>query len=354
MKINYLSLVLICAVGLLTCTKELAPLTNAEFKIQNGGCEAPCEVSFTGPSGDDLRYRWDFGDNTTSSEQSPKKTYATANNYIVKLVVTGSGGSAISSQSLSIKQNPNTRQYLTGVSYASMTLVKGGTFQMGDTRNEGLADEKPVHQVTVSDFFMGQYEVTQQQWRAVMGSNPSSFTGCDDCPVEQVSWDDAQQFLQKINQQRSSGTPAFRLPTEAEWEYAAGGGAISSRSRFGNGKDIANPAEINFVGSAEFKQPYSVEGVYRAKTIKVGSFAPNGLGLYDLSGNVWEWCSDLYANYTSAAVTNPTGAASGTNRIFRGGGWRNASQDNRNTYRFNYLPSLRSHDLGFRIVCSAQ
>ena len=201
--------------------------------------------------------------------------------------------------------------------FAEMAYVEGGTFQMGDTRNEGETDEKPVHSVSVSSFWMSKHEITQRQWESVMGSNPSSFKDCADCPVEQVSWEDIEEFLKKLNA-RTGGN--YRLPTEAEWEYAAGGGS-SNRTRFGNGRDVLDATEANFYASADYKEPYSLVGEYRKKTVKVGSFRPNGLGLYDMTGNVWEWCSDWEGAYSSAAQTNPTGAATGSGRVLRGGSW---------------------------------
>jgi|GEM_PF-6840883 len=357
MKRNLLVVLFVCTACLLACTKELAPVGSAVFTVNNSGCEAPCEVSFSAADGS-IRYRWDFGDGSAATGQTAKKAYANAGSYTVKLVVSGEGGSAISSQPVNIQQKPipSTREYLPGVSFTKMVLISGGTFQMGDTRNEGDSDEKPVHTVTVSSFYMGQYEATQRQWQNVMGSNPANFKGCDDCPVEQVSHDDIQVFLSKLNSQRPANTPAFRLPTEAEWEYAAGGGAIASRNRFGNGKDVANPAEINYNGSDYTGRPtYSVAGVYRNKTTQVGSFAPNALGLYDMSGNVYEWCSDWYGSYSSAAQVNPTGPNSGLYRVLRSGSWYGTPPYCRSALRGSFPPAFRNDGgIGFRIVSSLQ
>ena len=235
-----------------------------------------------------------------------------------------------------------------------MVLVPDGTSEMGDTFKDNVnSNEKPLHIVGVRSFYMGQYEVTQRQWQNVMGSNPSNFKGCDDCPVETISHDDIQLFLSKLNNQRPANTPAFRLPTEAEWEYAAREGG--KNNRFGNGKDIANPAEINYDGSDYLSRPaYSVVGVNRGKTTQVGSFAPNALGLYDMSGNVWEWCSDWYGSYNSAAQANPSGPGSGDVRVLRGGSWLNDPQDCRSATRFSLTPMLRFSTIGFRVVSPAQ
>jgi formylglycine-generating enzyme required for sulfatase activity len=248
--------------------------------------------------------------------------------------------------------------------FIEMVSIPGGTFEMGDTRNEGNADEKPVHTVTVSSFKMGKYEITQKQYQTLMGTNPSYFTNCDDCPVEQVSWLDAVAFCNALSDREGkqkaytiNGTTVtailsvngYRLPTEAEWEYAAGGGN-SNRTRFGNGKDIANPTEMNFYGLADAKQSYSVVGEFRAKTIKVGSFIPNPLGLYDMSGNVFEWCSDWDGTYSSGAQSNPTGAATGSRRVVRGGGWNSFPPLSRVARRFNGTSSDSGYLIGFRVI----
>ncbi|MFN8348791.1 MAG: formylglycine-generating enzyme family protein [Spirosomataceae bacterium] len=259
---------------------------------------------------------------------------------------------------------PYTINTPTSTSLVEMVNIPGGTFEMGDTRNEGFNSEKPVHTVTVSGFKIGKYEITQKQYQTVMGTNPSLSTNCDDCPLENISWLDAVAFCNALSDRESrqkvytiSGTTVssnlsangYRLPTEAEWEYAAGGGS-SNRTRFGNGKDIADPAEMNFDGRASSKTSYSVVGEFRDMTIKTGSFAPNSLGLYDLSGNVWEWCNDWYSAYTGGAQTNPTGAATGSNRVIRGGGWLYDSVSSRVAYRTSLTPWFRTDNVGFRVV----
>lgn len=239
----------------------------------------------------------------------------------------------------------NTRSFL-DLPFAEMVWVEGGSFQMGDSRNEGSDNEKPVHQVTVDGFWMGRYEVTQRQWQEIMGRKPNRLKKCDDCPIEQVSWEDVHEFLKKLNVRTGW---QYRLPTEAEWEYAAGGGS-NVRTRFGNGKDIADPQEINFNGSADYKRSYSVAGENRRKALKVGNFAPNGLGLYDMSGNVYEWCSDWYGLYPSGNASNPTGAAMGSSRVFRGGAYGLDSPKGRVAFRGGGSPSFKWPRVGFRIV----
>ncbi len=212
-----------------------------------------------------------------------------------------------------------------------MVFVKGGTFMMGS--NNGENDERPVHQVTVSDFSIGTYEVTQAQWRDVMGNNPSFFSTCDECPVESVSWDDVQQFITTLNSKTGKN---YRLPTEAEWEYAARGGNQSRGYTFSGSEDIGTVAWYSENSSR--------------KTHPVGQTQSNELGIYDMTGNVWEWCSDWYGPYSSSAEVNPSGAYSGRYRVGRGGGW---SRDPRScivAYRSVNGPGVRSDDLGFRLV----
>lgn len=157
-----------------------------------------------------------------------------------------------------------------------MIFVKGGCYQMGDTFGDGAPEEKPVHDVCVSDFYMGKHEVTQGQWKRIMGNNPSSFSGCgDNCPVEHVSWNDAQNFIRRLNSQSGKG---YRLPTEAEWEYAARSGGKSEK----------------FAGGADVNTVAWYDGNSSSKAHPAGQKLPNGLGLHDMSGNVWEWCNDWY------------------------------------------------------------
>ena len=213
-----------------------------------------------------------------------------------------------------------------------MVLVKGGTFQMGE---KGVAE--PVHTVTLSDFYIGKYPVTQKQWKEIMGSNPSKFAGCDDCPVESVSWNDVQKFIQKLNKKTGQN---YRLPTEAEWEYAARGGAQSK------GYSYAGSNNLDKVGW--HKENSS------GNTQAVGQKQPNELGLYDMSGNVWEWCQDWYEEYSSEPQTNPTGPLKGDYRVLRGGSWYDDPQDCRVASRTCNDPTYRDFSVGFRLVLSPQ
>lgn len=218
-------------------------------------------------------------------------------------------------------------------------LVKGGTFSMGCTSEQKDCedDEKPAHQVTLSDFYISPYEVTQQQWKEVMGYNPSTASkDCDKCPVENVNWDDVQAFLKKINAQNPGRN--YRLPTEAEWEYAARGGNQSKNYLYAGSNDIGMVAWYN--------------GNSGKKTQPVGQRKANELGLYDMGGNVIEWCSDWYGNYISSSQTNPNGPSSGVYRVHRGGSWGNDPQGCRVADRSYYKPALGYGNVGFRLARS--
>jgi formylglycine-generating enzyme required for sulfatase activity len=220
-----------------------------------------------------------------------------------------------------------------------MVKVRGGTFTMGCTGEQGSDCydwEKPAHQVTVSEFYIGRYEVTQREWRQVIGSDPPGlrFKGCDNCPVEGVSWEDIQQFLSKLNAMTGK---TYRLPTEAEWEYAARGGALSRGYKYS--------------GSNSLDAVAWHDGNSGDKTRPVGQKQANELGLYDMNGNVWEWCQDWYGPYAAGAQTNPKGPSRAANRIIRGGSWNSGARYCRNTYRnISNPPSFRSFNLGFRLV----
>ena len=205
-----------------------------------------------------------------------------------------------------------------------MVLVKGGTFDRKDQK------------VTLSDFYIGKYPITQKQWQAIMGNNPSNFKG-DNLPVESVSWDDCQAFIEKINEKTGK---IYRLPTEAEWEFAARGGNKSQGCEYSGSNDLDEVAW------------------YRAnsdnKTHPVGTKKANELGIHDMTGNIWEWCNDWYGDYAEAAVTNPQGADSGSYRVFRGGSWAYSAPDCGVARRYCDAPTFRFDFIGFRLVCSLQ
>ena len=228
-----------------------------------------------------------------------------------------------------------------GVTF-EMVPVEGGTFTMGATAEQGGDvddDEKPAHEVTVSGFAIGKYPVTQALWEAVTGENPSRFEGDPSRPVERVSWEDCREFIEELNARLglpdASGR-SFRLPTEAEWEYAARGGNRSRGYRYSGSDDIV---EVAWYGRNS-----------NGTTHPVGEKGPNELGVYDMSGNVWEWCGDWYGKYPSGAQVNPTGPSSGSGRVLRGGGWSNNARFCRVSNRISYQPVIRSDDDGLRLV----
>ena len=222
-----------------------------------------------------------------------------------------------------------------GVQYC-MIKVEGGTFTMGATSEQGsdaYDDEKTTHQVTLSTYYIGRTEVTQALWEAVMGSNPSSFKG-KKLPVEGVSYDDCKQFIEKLNVMTGQD---FRLPTEAEWEFAARGGNQSHGYKYSGSNYLDDVAWFGENSGSE--------------TNTVATKRPNELGIYDMSGNVYEWCRDSYAHYTSSPQTNPRGG-SGSDRVYRGGSWHSDARICRVSFRTYDSPDDRSDLLGLRLVLS--
>ena len=230
-----------------------------------------------------------------------------------------------------------------GVSF-TMKCVVGGTFWMGaqSTNSNGqnydsdaYGQESPVHSVTVSTFYMGETEVTQALWQAVMGNNPSYFSGSTR-PVEQVSWNTiVNSFIPALNALTGR---TFRLPTEAEWEYAARGGNQSHGYKYAGSNTIGNVAWYSFNSGSQ--------------THPVATKSPNELGLYDMSGNVGEWCSDWYGSYGSGSQTNPQGPTSGSGRVLRGGSWNSYARSCRVSCRLDNTPGYSDSNRGFRLVLS--
>ena len=247
-----------------------------------------------------------------------------------------SGTNALSSSSSSPSGNTITIPVKNGINI-EMVKVEAGSFDMGATSEmeNPYEDEKPVHRVTLTNnYYIGKYEVTQALWQAVMGSNPSCFKGYD-LPVETVSWNDCQDFISKLNAMTGK---RFRFPSEAEWEYAARGGKKSRGYQYSGSNTLDDVAW------------YSANGA--PKTHAVGTKQPNELGIYDMTGNVWEWCQDRSGSYSSSPQTNPTGAASGSDRVARGGSWVGSARLCRSSCRNYYSPGIRYIDLGLRLVLS--
>lgn len=211
-----------------------------------------------------------------------------------------------------------------------LVAIPAGCFHMGST--DGNTDEKPVHEVCLSSFSIGKYEVTQGQWKKIMGENPSYFSACgNDCPVEQVSWEDIQTFFDRLYALTGRN---YRLPTEAEWEYACTGGGKDKHYCGGNDVDRLAWYEANGGG----------------RTHPVGQLSPNRFGIYDMSGNVWEWVQDWKEAYSPSRQQNPWGARWGSARARRGGSWQYGSRQARAAWRSSGYPGDHALDLGFRVV----
>ena len=211
-----------------------------------------------------------------------------------------------------------------------MVVIPSGKFEMGS--GNGESDEKPIHSVSINAFALGKTEVTQGQWRAVMGNNPSRFSSCgDDCPVEEVSWNDAQSFIQKLNAKTGK---QYRLPSEAEWEYAC---------RAGGQQEYCGSDNVDSVAWYESNSGKSTHPVSRKQ--------PNAFGLYDMSGNVWEWVEDSYHDSYNGAPTNGSvWQGDGAKRVLRGGSWNYEPQLARVANRFRYAPAFRYSYFGFRVA----
>ncbi len=245
--------------------------------------------------------------------------------------------------SSSTAMTPERRKAILDNLVANMVRVEGGTFTMGATPEQAGVfedNEKPIHQVTLSDFYIGRYEVTQEEWEAVMGSNNSHMKG-DRRPVEMVSWNACQTFIRKLN---AATGKRFRLPTEAEWEYAARGGKLSYGYRYSGSNDL-NQVAWNVENSRNVGEDSADYGTH-----VVGTLAPNELGIYDMSGNVSEWCQDWEGNYRGGMQTNPKGPASGNYRIYRGGGWYHGTTLCRVSCRGGYGPGGTDWALGLRLA----
>ena len=225
--------------------------------------------------------------------------------------------------------------------------VPGGTFRMGSPASEdGHESDETEHRVTLgSHYWMGETEVTQGQWEAVMGSNPSHFTGDPALPVENVSWEDAQGLIKALNTR--CALPAgwkWALPSEAQWERACRGGSTTATA-YG---DSLSSAQANFRG--DFPYGGAAKGSWLEKTAPVKSYKANAYGLHDMHGNVWEWCADWYGAYPAGAATDPAGPNSGSGRVLRGGSWYSDGSYCRSATRYWNAPDIRSHDSGFRLA----
>jgi formylglycine-generating enzyme required for sulfatase activity len=250
---------------------------------------------------------------------------------------------------------------------ADFVLIKGGTFTMGSAATElERVNDELQHRVTVSDFYLAKSEVTQREYRALMGNNPSNSQG-DNLPVENITWFDAVRYCNALST-REGLTPTYtingdnvtwnrnangyRLPTEVEWEYACRAGTATP---FNTGNNI-NDNQANFNNNYGYNNDASgrVTGGYRQRTVAVNSFNPNQFGLFDMHGNVWEWCWDWYGTYSADAQINPTGSQTGTLRVNRGGGWNDFPRHIRSAYRAATPPNNTSFNIGFRLARNAR
>jgi formylglycine-generating enzyme required for sulfatase activity len=247
-----------------------------------------------------------------------------------------SGAKAASDKTILTASRDSYTDAETGMEFV---LVKGGCYQMGDTFGDGYENEKPVHEVCLDDFYIGKFKVTQGQWKNVLGNNPSHFKNCgNNCPVENVSWNDAQEFVRILN--RRTGK-TYRLLTEAEWEYAARSG--------GKREKWAGTSSESELGDYAW---YS--GNSGGQTHPVGQKKPNGIGIYDMSGNVWEWAQDTYSShaYSSHSRNNPLYAGIGSGHVFRGGSWYYNPRGVRAAFRNHRSPAIiiRHHNVGCRLA----
>jgi formylglycine-generating enzyme required for sulfatase activity len=218
-----------------------------------------------------------------------------------------------------------------------MVLIPAGSFAMGD--EHGDAEEKPVHKVAITKpFYLGKFEVTQEQWEAVMGGNPSHFKGKKN-PTDRVSWEAAQEFIKKLNEKFAASGTSFSLPTEAQWEYACRAG---TSTRFGFGDGEADLSEYGWF-----------EGNAGGKTHPVGEKKPNARGLYDMHGNVWEWCADWYDGdyFRQSPASDPTGPTAVSSRVLRGGSWGDPAPYCRSAYRHCLPPWFCVYSYGVRVAC---
>ena len=282
--------------------------------------------------GEPAAFRWD--------RQEPQREEEARKTVVLKEV----GGSGYMNGLQNRPKEMEVREIRVGNVQFRMMPVAGGKFMMGADEKQAswaAADEKPLHEVALSDYYIGQYPVTQGLWRAVTGRNPSNNKAGDDYPVEYVSWDDCQGFIKKLNDRTGL---AFRLPREAEWEYAARGG-WQSRGFIYSGSDNAD--------DVAWHEGNSSLGFWKGRrTHPVGQKKPNELGLYDMSGNVWEWCQDWYGEYTAETQTDPAGPASGRYRVLRGGSYWCGARHCRVSFRIDGDPGYRYDDFGLRLVLS--
>ncbi len=289
-----------------------------QLNMETGGKQIPWELS-------SLEGDFFFATGSGRKTLSLRETSGSENNFAQKVEAPEFKASPIEA---SIKDET------TGMEFIG---VPGGCFLMGDSFGDGPAAEKPLHEVCLDSFYLGKYEVTQGQWKRIMGTNPSHFKSCgDNCPVESISWFDAQSFIAELN--KVSGIK-YRLPTEAEWEYAARDG--------GKAEKWAGTSAEGKLGDYAWYEATADDRMH-----PIGRKIPNALGFHDMTGNVWEWTNDFYADayYQQSPRDNPTGSEGGENRVLRGGCWMDRKQDIRSSQRFFFAPGSIFKTIGLRLV----
>ena len=328
--------------GGLTDTQDLSIMVTepngpptAEFDVSCTNLSCSFADQSTDGDGSVQSWSWNFGDGGSSSTENPSHTYSSGGTYTVTLTVTDDDGATdTATESVTVTES-GSGDLGTGFGDEQFELIPAGTFQMGDITGNGYSNELPVHTVNITQaFYMQKTEVTQAQWQAVMGSNPSSFSDCGDtCPVEEVSWNDIQDFLAALNAMYPDRN--YRLPTEAEWEYAA---------RAGTTGDYGGTGVLDEMG---WYRDNSEDQTHPAAQKQ-----PNDWGLYDMHGNVFEWVQDWYdSDYYSVSPTDdPQGPSSGTYRVFRGGSWHGSAKSARSALRNYYYPSGTANYGGFRLA----
>ena len=319
-----------CGIGVVPCYKKIQEAIDdapdgSEILVRQGIYNE--SISLTSAKTVIVKGGYDY----TWSQQRDNTTFIQG---LGKTTIQASSGS-LKFQMLSILSPPTWTDPVTGMVFV---WVAGGCYEMGcGSWTDNCDDnEKPVHQVCVDGFWIGKYEVTQGQWEQIMGSNPSHFDSGDNYPVETVSWDDCQIFIDDLNSRSGN---IFRLPTEAEWEYAARSGGREEKYAGGDNLDSLGW----YLNNSE------------SRTHEAGTKVANGLGIYDMSGNVYEWCSDWYASgyYAGSPPDNPQGPSTGSFRVGRGAGWRDFAWFCRSAFRGRNTPGYRDFNLGFRLAFSA-
>ena len=321
-------------VGLVLLTGARAAAQQDTMRMQVTGTSA----AFSFEADKDATYRVIWGDGadekyeytTTGAEHELTHTYATEGTYNIVFYC---------------EKEPEPTNYVEPIYNIDMVWVKGGSFMMGCTAEQGDGCTETPHKVTLDGFYIGKYEITQAQWKAVMGTaikqqaSENEFGVGDRYPMYYVSWNEAKEFCEKLSQKTGKN---YVLPTEAQWEFAARGGVKSQHFKYSGDNTLKKVAWCD-------------ENSSYCCSHTVGGFTPNELGIYDMSGNVQEWCADWYSRYINAEVTNPTGPDSGTGRVRRGGSWDGYGlYECRVSARADSKPDYDNYFIGFRVVCLPQ